>query len=114
MHEVEFIPDQDAIDFIVYVCSSIGIWFGISLFTILSASEKVIINRITRRYSSTQDIDPKEVQSTTYFIIRDCDIVLRSRVRTVFKELHQLRNEFKRNNARVKLELQQKMPIERT
>lgn len=30
---VKYIPDQDFIDFIVYICSCIGIWFGLSFYS---------------------------------------------------------------------------------
>lgn len=94
MIEIKFVPDQDSIDFIVYILSSIGIWFGMSVFTAISMVEKSIISR----FSATPEVERVErIKSTTYFIIRDCDHVLRTQV-------HYLNSKFNRMQRSIRLE----------
>ena len=69
--EVDSVPNQETIDFLIYILSSIGIWFGWSILSILSSSEKRIIRRIKRGKQE------EKVELTKCIIIRDCDTVLR-------------------------------------
>ena len=75
--EVDSVPNQETIDFLIYILSSIGIWFGLSIFSILSLTEKKLVHRIKRGNGGTEDVkdEPRKC-----IIIRDCDTDLRWQV----------------------------------
>ena len=97
--KVEFISDQDKIDLIIYILSSIGIWFGLSMFSILSLIEKMIMNRLHVKNniseSNNRNIDESK-ENATYFIIHDSDTILRSNVRSLRSEVIKLREQINR------------------
>lgn len=97
--KVDFIPDQDTIDLIIYILSSIGIWFGLSMFSILSLIEGIVINRFHIKNNisgSTNRNIHESKENTTYFIIHDSDTILRSNVRSLRGEVIKLREQISR------------------
>ena len=97
--KVDFIPDQDKIDLIIYILSSIGIWFGLSMFSILSLVEKMIMNRFHMKNNISQSNNRnihESKENTTYFIIHDSDTILRSNVRSLRIEVIRLREQINR------------------
>ena len=50
-----YVPQQDLIDYIVYVCSSIGIWFGLSLYS--------AVNYILQRFRTRTTHDQVQVNT---------------------------------------------------
>lgn len=48
--EIRYLPKQELIDYVVYVCSSIGIWFGLSVFSSLEGGRE-FLGIIKKRYA---------------------------------------------------------------
>ena len=53
---VNYVEDQLLIDYIVYVCSSIGIWFGLSFVSLIGAIEKCFAKPLKRGHSNVLKI----------------------------------------------------------
>lgn len=88
------VGNQDTIDYLVYILSSIGIWLGLSIFSILTPVEKAFFSYCLRKFKKFQNTGKSEDsggQSNCYFIIRDCDTVLRSKVEMMNRRMR--RNE---------------------
>lgn len=89
--KVQFVPDQESIDFIVYVLSSVGIWFGLSMFSILSSGERIFIKHMKPETSKNgPEFRRKELiqeEKRTFFIIKDRDLVLRSRIHNMNRRI---------------------------
>lgn len=82
------IPGHETIDFIIYILSSIGVWFGLSIFSILASSEEASMKwyRI-KRGDHSASAEEEEKKSTTYFVVHDRDQVLRTRVKNMSRRL---------------------------
>lgn len=59
--QFKHIPDQELIDFIVYICSCIGIWFGLSAYS-MCGGVLMIYSLFTRRHSVGPNVDAKYVK----------------------------------------------------
>ena len=67
--EVDSVPNQESIDFLIYTLSSIGTWFGLSIFSILSSLERKVVYGITQ---GEEGANYSKDEPTNCIIIRDC------------------------------------------
>lgn len=82
------IPCYDFIDFMIYVLSSIGIWFGLSIFSIATSICWPAVGTMKAKLLpsvSKNAVEQPEV--IKYFIIKDRDLVLRSKVQQIEQNL---------------------------
>ena len=56
---IKTLPDFELIDFIVYIFSSIGVWFGLSIFSILESSQKLL-----KIFPKSNPDQPKQINVT--------------------------------------------------
>lgn len=52
----QYAPEQEILDFIVYVCSCIGIWFGFSAYSVLNVFISLTSSDKTHRYSRSYEL----------------------------------------------------------
>lgn len=85
--EVNTIASQEIMDFIIYVCSAVGIWFGLSIFSMMSLAEQSIhakISPIVEQTESTPNI-------RCYIALRAKVSILEKQVRKSDAEILKLR-----------------------
>lgn len=77
------IPSYESIDYMIYVLSSIGIWFGLSIFSITSWTQNFTIKQIEEKYPRTISRKRKEsnICPIKYSMIKDWNEHLRSQIR---------------------------------
>lgn len=66
------IPDQKIIDFIIYVCSSIGIWLGLSALSI----GKNVCNNIIKMLTENEESSKKVLKSSEEISIEDLYLIV--------------------------------------
>lgn len=64
---VEYFEDQGWIDYIVYICSSIGIWFGLSFCSLLNLSDRFLKKTENRTTSAVRGRDTNAIKLVAMF-----------------------------------------------
>jgi hypothetical protein len=90
-YKTEYLPKLDFMDYFVYISSSFGIWFGISIFQINPFP--LLIHTIDRQFkrekSQGRNIDSKGGTSITWNERRKCPAGKRNKRNVLFAENHQ-------------------------
>ena len=81
--DVQKVADQLLIDFVIYVCSSIGVWLGLSVFSVMN----IMSNFVSNKFGSQPEIIPNIIDARSIFKNRRDIESLKSSVRKMDQKL---------------------------
>lgn len=92
---VSVVPYQESIDFLVYILSSVGIWLGLSIFSVTSTIEKAIVIRLKKKSIEKHEKPTRKNSEIKRYLVQTYIITLRAKVNRVENEISKLKHVMK-------------------